>query len=242
MSWLLALQNFAAAHPWLRNLAEVLRSAAFLGFLVLGLRVVWKDLRKQETSRAKTQLIVYAILVTCTVGVTQIEAWPFSNWALIHHISQQKMLDWIVEGTDASGKAYRIDPRFIEPMPYEDFDTWLKTGFFRIGRTEEEAKLCYLVARPPTPGQAKVAGFLIERAEIARRRFLHGEPPGTNGTLIGRLAAPYHFDRPTRWRTVSDVPATPFVGLRIWQIEWNVEERYRDESRITRHLLFDYRL
>lgn len=241
MSWFLSLQHFAGTHPWLRNLAEILRFGAFLGFVALGLRVIWTQSRKGDSQRAKSHLILYALAVTGIVGVTQIEAWPFSNWALIHHISQPRMLDWIVEGTDASGKAYRIDPRFIEPMPYEDFDTWLKSGFFRIGRTEEEARLCYLVPRPPTPGQKEVARFLIQRAEIARQRFIRGQSPGTNGTFLGSLAAPYHFDRPTMWRSAADVPSTPFVGLRIWQIEWNVEERYRDESKISRHLLFDYR-
>ncbi len=236
-----SLQHLAATYPWLRATAETLRLGAFLGFVFLGLRMVWKQVRSQDAQRATTQFIVYAIAVTCAVGFTQIEAWPFSNWALIHHISQPQMLDWIVEGTDATGKAYRIDKRFMEPMPYEDFDTWFKTGFFRIGRTEEEAKLCYLVRRPSTPGQERVARFLIARAEIARQRFIRGQSPGRNGTIVGPFAAPYHFDRPTLWRTVSDVPSTPFVGLRIWQIEWGVEERYRDESSVKRRLLFDYR-
>jgi hypothetical protein len=235
------LQRLAEGFPWLHAVADLVRLGAFLAFAALGLRIVWLQSRRRDAQPAIAQFIAFAIVVTCLTGFTQIEAWPFSNWSLIHHISHRNMVDWIVEGVDASGKAYRLDARFVEPMPYEDFDTWLKTGFMRLGRTEEEAKVCYLKAQPSTPEQQRVARYLVARAEIARLRFRRGQSPGHNDWLLGRLTAPYHFDRRNVWRAAGDVPATPFVGLRIWQIEWNVEERYRDESRITRHLLFDYR-
>ena len=37
------------------------------------------------------------------------------------------------------------------------------------------------------------------------------------------------------------MPASPFIGLRAWFLEWDIDERYADESRVTRRLLFEYK-
>ena len=235
------LHRLAESFPWLRTAVEFARLGAFLLFAALGLRVAWLQNRGRETQRAITQLIVYSLAVSCLTGFTQIEAWPFTTWALVHNVSHTKMIDWKVEGIDASGKSYPVDPRFIQPLPYEEFDTWLKTRFLPLGLTEEEARVCYLEPHAVTPEQGRVALFLVARLEKARLRFRRGASPGTSDWILGRLSAPYHFDRPVVWRTTADVPETPFIGLRIWQLDWDVEERYRDESRIHRRLIFDYR-
>lgn len=235
--------KIAHALPWLRPTVEILRLVLFLGFVGLGLRLVWLQRAGRPSDRAVLALIIYAVVVSCAVGFTQVEAWPFTTWALVHNISQPRMLDWIVEGVDAKGIGYRLDPRFIEPLPYEDFDSWLKLGFMRIGLTDEEVRSWQ--SRPGKPpmrtGQRRVAELLISRANEARLRFLRGETPGRNARILGRFVAPYHFDRPPLWRSARDVPVTPFVGLRISQIEWDVEGRYRDPSRFERRLIFDYR-
>jgi hypothetical protein len=229
------VENF----PWLRTAAELARLTGFLTFAGLGLRIVWLERRRQQTQRAISQFIIYALVVSCLTGFTQIEAWPFTTWALVHHVSQKNMVDWKLEAVTASGQAYPIDPRFIEPLPYEDFDTWLKTKFLALGLTEEEIK----AGRPHaiTPEQARAAQFLIARLESSRRRFRGGGSPGTSSWLLGRFSAPYHFDRPPVWRSAGDTPDTPFVGLRIWELHWDVEQRYQDESRVERRLIFHYR-
>jgi hypothetical protein len=234
------LHRLAESFPWLRSGVELVRLCCFLLFAALGFRIIWLERRERETARAIFHFVLYSLTVTCLAGFTQIEAWPFTTWALVHNISPKTMIDWKIEGVTASGKTYPIDPRFIEPLPYEDFDTWLKTRFLPLGLTEEEARVCYLKPHPVTPEQAQIARFLVWRAEQARLRFLRGESAGTNGWLLHGLSAPFHFDRPRLWRSEADVPETPFVGLRIWQLDWNVEERYRDESRVRRRLLFDY--
>jgi hypothetical protein len=235
------LHRLAESFPWLRTAVELARLALFLGFAGLGFRIVWLERRKRQTQPAIAQFIIYALVVTCLTGFTQIEAWPFTTWALVHHVSQKTMVDWKLEAVTADGKAYPIDPRFIEPLPYEDFDTWLKKRFLALGLTEEEIRLASGTPHAITPEQAHVAEFMVTRLEEARARFRSGRPPGTNGWLLGSLSAPYHFDRPTVWRSSVDVPEARFVGLRIWQIEWDVEERYRDESRVQRRLIFHYR-
>jgi hypothetical protein len=235
------LHSLAESFPWLRAAADLARLAVFLGFAALGLRIVWLQRRKRETDRAIIHFIAYAVAVSCLTGLTQIEAWPFSTWALVHNISPKTMIDWKIEGVTASGKAYAIDPRFIEPLPYEDFDTWLKTRFFRLGLTQEEQQVASGTPHAVTPEQACVAKFLLGRIEDARIRFRSRGAAGTSGWLLGRWAAPYHFDRPAVWRSSSDVPETAFVGLRIWELQWDVEERARDESRVHRRLIFDVR-
>ena len=233
------LHRIAESYPWLRTAVEFARLGAFLGFLSLGFAIVWREKQKRETRTAITRFVVYGLAISCLTGFTQIEAWPFTTWALVHHVSQKTMVDWKIEAVTASGRAYPIDPRFMEPLPYEDFDTWLKQHFLALGLTP--AEIASGVLHPPTAEQNRVAQFLVDRLEQSRSRVRDGKSPGTDGWLLGRLSAPYHFDRPTVWRSAVDVPETPFVGLRIWQIEWDIEQRYEDESRIQRQLIFRYR-
>jgi hypothetical protein len=242
MLWtFLMLHRLAESFPWLRDAVEFARLGAFLAFLALGLRVVWLQKRARDSNRAIKQLIAYSVAASCLTGLSQIEAWPFTTWALVHNISQKQVIDWKIEGVDGSGKWYAVDARFVEPLPYEDFDTWLKKRFMQLGLTPEEVKVCYLKSHPVTAEQARVANFLVGRMEEARLRFRRGLSPGTDRWALGPLAAPYHFARPPQWRTIADVPSTPFVGMRIWQVDWDVEQRYRNESAVHRHLIFDPR-
>lgn len=235
------LHRLAESFPWLRAAADYARLTVFLGFAALGLRIVWLETQRKETRRAIIHCIVYALAASCFTGFTQIEAWPFTTWALVHNISHTEMLDWKLEAVTASGQAYAVDPRFIQPLPYEDFDTWLKQRFLALGLTEEEIRTNSGTPHAITPEQARVADFLVARIEQARVRFRSGRSPGTSSWLLGPLSAPYHFDRPAVWRSAADTPDVPFVGLRIWELKWDIEERYRDESRVQRRLIFHYR-
>lgn len=217
--------TFLRSLPWLRSAVEIGRLAAFVVFIVLGVRVAWLEWRKRPAERAVLALVAWALIVSCAVGVTQVEAWPFSNWALVHNISHTEMMDWLLYGTDANGRLYRLDYRFMHPMPYEDFDTWMK----------------YYLLRTSAADQRQIAGFLLDRANAARIRFLRTGDVSTNRRYLGFLAAPYHFDRPPQWRTPADVPPTDFTGLQIWQAQWSIEDRLRDESRVKRSMIFEYR-
>lgn len=212
----------------------------FVLFVLLAVRVVWLERRRLPSRRAKVQLIGYALAATCITGFLQEEAWPFTTWALVHNVSQTSMLQWQLTGVDASGKGYPIDLRFIQPLPPEDFDAWMKYSFMRLGTSEEEARTSCPVPGFWTTEQRAVVQFLLDRANSARERFLRTGRPGTNGWLLGAFAAPYHFDRPRTWRLRNDVPATPFVSFEIWQERWDLEQRWRDESRVDRTLLFRY--
>jgi len=169
-------------------------------------------------------MLGYVLVVTSLVCVTQIESWPFTNWALVHNLAPTAMGSWFLEGLDAGGRAYRIDGRVLQPMGPEEFGTALIPKLHKLGPAQRE----------------QVAGFLLQRAELARLRLREGRGFAANEWLLGRLAAPFHFHQDRLWRTAADVPASSFVGLRIWQLKWNVEERLLDERRVERRLLLEF--
>jgi hypothetical protein len=233
--------NLIRSLPWIHDAADVVRSLIFIGFVLFGLRVVWVQRRGGSSRRAVLAFAAYSLAATCAVGFTQIEAWPFTTWALVNHVSQTDMVNWKLYGVDQSGQTYPIDVRFIEPMPYEELDTWMKFYMLRLGRTPDEAKVCLLNPGQTTPEQRRVTAFLLERAEKARSEFVRTGVAGNRGRYLGRFAAPYHFDRLRLWKAAGDVPASPFVGLQIWIEEWNVEGRNLDETRVKRRLLLEHR-
>ena len=217
--------DFLRSLPGIRWAIEIGRLAAFITFISLGLRLLWLERRGLATRRATVMLVAWSLFVTSAVGFTQIEAWPFTNWALVENVSHIRMQDWILYGLDETGRSYRLDYRFVHPLPYEDFDTWMKTFMLRTGNG----------------GERRIAQFLVDRAEAARVRFLATGRVSTNERYLRAAAAPYHFVRPRQWRTSADVPSTKFTGLQIWREEWSIEERHGDESRVSRDLIFEYR-
>lgn len=208
----------------LAPLADLLRLGVFLAFLFLGLRIA----RAPEARRRARvgQLIAYVLGVTGAVGVTQIESWPFSNWALVHGLSSRRGAALSLEAQDASGRWYRVDFRALQPLAPEEFAAWFRASLDGLDAA----------------GRARVGRFLLEKSETARRRFLGGGRVGANERLLGMLGAPYHFhfDAGKGWRSADDVPASPFLALRVLLLEWDVEERRADESRVGRRLLLDF--
>jgi hypothetical protein len=153
-----------------------------------------------------------------------VEAWPFTNWALVHSLAPARMSSWEIEGIDASGRAWPIDPRVLQPLAPEEFGSWM---FSRVPRLPED-------------GRAHVGRFLLERAEAGRQRLRGGRAVGGNESLLGPLAAPFHFQQKTVWRGAADVPAAPFVAVRVRVLEWDVEARRRDESAVSRREFLRY--
>ena len=209
----------ALLHP-LVGTKEIIRLSIFLVFVVLGLSI-WRA-SGNGRHRAILRLITYVVVVTCIVGFTQIESWPFTNWALVHSMRRTKMNRWELIGLDNRGRGYEIDPRVVEPMGMEELDTWMRHDFLQID----------------PGGQKSVADWIVGRAEEARLRFLKTGSIGTDGWILGPLAAPHHFTRGRVWNTSRDVPPDPFAKLQIWFSEWDVEERARDERRVTRRLIY----
>ena len=201
---------------WMEPAVDVARLGCFVLFVALGL------LAARGGRRAIDRLIVYVLAVSCLVGVTQVESWPFTNWALVNHGSPKRIVSLELEGLDAAGRGYVIDLRVLQPLSPEEFATWLKANLPAL-----------------TPGdRQRLARFLLARAEEGRRRLLAGHSPAPNQALLGPLDAPYHFHDAKTWTSATQVPATPFVGLRAWFWDWDVEERFADPARVDKRLLF----
>jgi len=188
---------------------ELIRAAFFAAFFLLGMRA-------RRSPRATMAFIAYTIAVSLLVGLTQLEAWPFSNWALVHSLRQPTINRWDFVGIDANERAWVIDPRVLEPIAPEEFDTWMRMKFLRMTPSERDA----------------VAADLIHRAEEGRQRFLTAGRPGTDPWLLGPLAAPRHFHRAPIWRSASDVPTVPFRRFRLRMTEWEIEQPERSTERV----------
>lgn len=208
---------------WMEPAVDLARLGVFAVFVALGL-IAARRARRQDGQRSIDLLIVYVLAVSCLVGVTQVESWPFTNWALVHHGAPRRIVSLELEGLDASGRGWVIDLRVLQPLSPEEFATWLK------------ANLPSLLPRE----RARLGRFLLQRAEEGRLRLVAGRSPAPNQWLLGPLDAPYHFHDAKTWTSPAQVPPTPFAGLRAWFWDWDVEERFRDPSRVERRLLFQY--
>lgn len=207
---------------WMEPAVDVARLGVFVLFVVLGLLAARRAAAVQARRRAD-RLIVYVLAITVLVGVTQVESWPFTNWALVNHGSPRRIVSLELEGLDASGRGWVVDLRVLQPVSPEEFATWLKANLPRLLPAERE----------------RLARFLLYRAEEGRRRLRAGERVAPNQWALGPLDAPYHFHDAKTWTSLAQVPATPFVGLRAWFLEWDVEERFADPARVQRRLLFE---
>ena len=204
---------------FLQPLADLARLVVFLVFVALGLRVAWRPGR-----RAVDGLIGYVLIVTCTVGLLQQESWPFTQWALVHHLSPRQGLSWEIRAEDAGGRSYEVDPRVLQPLAPEELGAWLLSN----------------LERSPAEGRASVGRWLLQRAEAGRARFAATGRPGTNDALLGPFTAPYHFLPRVVWRAGADVPVAPLVRVALWRLDWDVDGRARDESGVARRLLLEF--
>jgi hypothetical protein len=209
----------------LESAVHLARLGAFAALVALGLFAAWRGRRADPAAgrRPVDALILYVLGVSLLVGVVQIEAWPFTNWALVHSPGPRAMRSWELEGLDATGRGYPIDPVVLQPLAPEEIGGRLLP---RAGGLTAE-------------GRANVARFILRRAEAGRRRAAEAQPVALNEWLLGPLAAPSLVRQARIWRTPADVPRAPLVGLRVWLVDWDVLERFADEGRVARRVLIE---
>lgn len=213
---------------WLEPVVELVRLGFFLTFVALLLTHLLAVVRAKSDSvrrRWANLIIAFVLVVTSIVGVTQIDTWPFSNWALVHMLRSPVMHAWQIEGIDASGHTYVIDPSILEPVSPEDFAP-------SAGR---------LRALSPS-GRTSFMRFLYKRAEEGRRSVVEGKRFPANRWLLGRFSAPYHFGRRQLWRGPRDVPNNRFASIRMVFTVWNIDDRMRrGDAAIEREVIAEYR-
>jgi hypothetical protein len=207
---------------WTEPAVDVCRLGVFVVFVVLGLFVA-RGASRPGGRRRVDALLAYVLAVTGLVGLVQKESWPFTQWALVSGLGPSRIRSLHVDALDATGRAYPVDLRVVQPLSPEELASWLYAYRSRLGSAGEQA----------------LARFLLERAEQGRQRLLRGERVAPNQWLLGPLAAPYHFRDARTWSSADQVPRTPFVGLEAYFVEWDVEERLRDPGRTSRSPLFE---
>jgi hypothetical protein len=198
---------------------DLARLGVFALFVALGLMAA-----RVPDRRRTDAFIAYVLAAGAAVGLVQLESWPFTTWALVSHAPSRRMSSLLVEASDAEGRTSVVDLRVLQPVPPEDFAVWLKAHGPRLD------------AR----GRASLGRFLLERAEEGRLRLRAGERVAPNQWLLGGADAPYHFHDAKTWTHPGQVTAAPFTRVRALFLEWDPEERYRDERRMARQLVLEY--
>jgi len=211
-------------------MTSLISAGVYLGFVVLAL-LAWAARRASEATarRRISALIGYVVFASFLAGLSQRNLWPFAHWRMMQTVAPEAVGDSgltvnDVVGVTAQGAEYPVDYRALEPFTYEELLAWLMLRF---------------PAQPP-PARDSVGAFLLRSSEAGREAARAGKGPGRVSRLLGSFAAPSHVVYARRWNGPDDVPATPFVAVRIYREYWNIEERARDPHAIRRRLLYQF--
>jgi hypothetical protein len=199
----------------LADLLQIGRLGIFLLFIVLGVHAA-----RRKSRRAVNVLIAYTIAVTTAVGFTQRESWPFTTWALFHHLSPRQFDGLAFEFVDDRGGLHEADARMWQPTSDADVQAWMAIGFERL----------------PAGDRIRLLRSVLARAETARQRLVAtGRAP--NEWLLDGFAAPYHFLRPKPWTEPATVAGRRFIGVRVVRMKWDVERRAADPRAVSRQVV-----
>ena len=201
----------------------LVKGFAVLVFVVLGLVAAWLTYRRPGNRVAVNLLITYTILLSFSVGFTQRESWPFSTWPFIAgRVARPSTFPRIV-AIDAQEKEYQIDYRAWEPFEFDELMAWKDQFFSRFDATTKD----------------RIATYLLDHLDTARRQWAAGERRHYFDRFFGPLSAPLFLGHRAYWDVA--VPDRAFSGLRFYEETWDVEQRARDPSSISRRLVYEYR-
>jgi hypothetical protein len=203
----------------------VVKGLLFLGFVVLGLVATYSTQGKGDNRRYVNVFIIYTLVLGLGAGLSQREVWPFSTWPLVAGTATQGVAHKRIVALDADGREYPIDYRAWGPLPVDELLAWVGKDFFRLDRSAQD----------------RVASYLLGIIEHNREQWSAGTPVSHFERYLGPLSAPLFLGHPEYWTQGAGVPAQPFRGLRLYMETWNVEERWRDPSKMTRQLAYEYR-
>ena len=203
---------------------DLVAPIVFIGIAACALRVgSTSRATPRHRRRARELWLIGAVLMaTMFAGVSGVDLWPVSSWALMTGTPTRTVGDapivLQVIAVDAAGREYPVDYRAVEPFAFEEWRGWMRAHFAVLSREDRD----------------RVAGWMLSRLNVARERVRAGRPPGTQGRWLGPLRAPFHGLHPAAWSSPEDVPATPFVMLRLYREWWDLAERARDPSAVRR--------
>jgi hypothetical protein len=199
---------------------------AKLGVFVLFVALAVAAGGRRTSGRRIDVFVAFVLATSLLAGLLQKESWPFTNWALVHHLAPTRFENVLeLEAVDADGRSWPLDARALQPLSLEELRSWLTPRLDTLSDGE----------------RAALGSWLLARAEQARQRARDGRRVGSNERWLGPLAAPYHFTRPRPWDDPAAVPDRPLVALRVYADSWDVEARLHAPGRRERRLAWEYR-
>jgi hypothetical protein len=198
---------------------ELLRLVLVVVFVALGVRI-----RRAEgpyRRRAVTVFLAYALAVEGTVGALQWDAWPFTSHTIAvgRARADSRMCRTELFGLDDGGREWPLDPYTFTPVFDSILQYWLEQSLDRLS----------------PDGRGRALAFLLARAEASRIRLAADGRLGPE-RVLGAFGAPYWLMLSRR----SDVPATPWQGLRAYSSCWLPAERLAGAA-VDRRLLAEHR-
>jgi hypothetical protein len=191
-----------------------------LGFALLGLVAGFARRGNIDNRRLVNVFILYTLALGLAAGLSQHEVWPFSAWPLVAGKVPVPVTHPRFLAVDAEGREHEIDYRAWGPIEFDELIGWEQKNFSRLNPESQD----------------RAASYLLGVIEGNRQRWAVGEPEH-----LGPFSAPFFLGHPERWIAGVQVPAKPFVSLRLYSDTWSVEERRRDPSKVTRKLVYEYR-
>jgi hypothetical protein len=199
------------------------KGLAFLIFVTLGLATAYSAYRKPGNRNVASLLITYTLVLSFTVGFTQRESWPFSTWPFVAgRVARPSTFPRIV-AIDSQQNEYQIDYRAWEPFEFDEFMAWKDQSFLRRDAATRD----------------RIAAYLLDHLDTARKQWLAGERRHYFDRFFGPLSAPLFLGHRGYWD--KGAPDQTFNGLRFYAETWDVEERARDPSKMSRRLVYEYR-
>ena len=213
------------------NIAHIVAAAAYGGMVMAaaGVAILEHSGRNRRLHSARNVFIAYVVGATLAAGVSQIDLWPLSSWSLMTRAPTRQVgansSNLGLVALDGTAQEHPIDYRAVEPFAIEELMAWMRVYFLAL----------------PAASRDSAARYLLLRLNAARVRVRAGNAPGLQERWLGPLRAPFHQLHPKQWRTPESVPPGPFIGLRLYSEQWDLEERALDPTRVTRTRLYEYR-
>jgi hypothetical protein len=203
----------------------LVKGVLFFGFVTFGLLAAYSARKRADDRRAINLFIVYTVVLGMAVGLSQRDVWPFAAWPLVAGTVSRPLTHPRIVAIDAEGREYQIDYRAWEPLEFDELMAWKEQNFSRLERSAQD----------------RVAAFLLGVVEQARQQWSSGRREHYLDYYLGPLSAPLFLGHPDYWETDAGIPGQVLVGLRFYDETWDVEERARDPSKISRRLIYEYR-
>jgi hypothetical protein len=168
--------------------------AAFVFLILLGIRVLLS--RSAEPRRTRIlQLAAYIVVGHLAVGLSQKDAWPITNYRLLHGLAPPtgELSFFEMYGVDRSGREWRIDPYAWRSISHWHLHFWLWVNFKNLKPAQQD----------------EVIAWLYRLAERQRAELAAGDQ---SISPLGRISAPEWY----LIRRQTSVPHEPYRGLRIY--------------------------